>query len=56
MVEHLRDIPNFFAFSIGFTHFFSSKTWKYVFKKAGFQSISETKFTPYMSVFNTIKK
>ena len=43
-------------FSIGFTHFFSSKTWKYVFKKAGFQSITETKFTPYMSVFNTIKK
>lgn len=56
MVEHLRDVPNFFAFSVGFTHFFSSKTWKNVFKKAGFQSITETKFTQYMSIFSTIRR
>ena len=55
MVEHLRDVPNFFAFSIGFTHFFSSKVWKRVFKQAGFKSTTETKFTPFMSVFNVIK-
>ncbi|WP_435415813.1 class I SAM-dependent methyltransferase [Polaribacter aestuariivivens] len=54
MVEHLRDIANFFAFSVGFTHFFSNKTWKHVFKKAGFTSINETKFTPFMSIFNII--
>ncbi len=52
MVEHLRDFPNFLAFSIGFTHFFSKKTWKQSFQKAGFCSITETKFTPFMSVFN----
>jgi len=52
MVEHLRDTPNFLAFSIGFTHFFSQKVWKRVFKKAGFNTILETKFTPFMSVFN----
>lgn len=51
MVEHLRDLPNFLAFSVGFTHFFSKKTWKKAFQKAGFTSISETKFTPFMSVF-----
>ena len=55
MVEHLRDMPNFFAFSIGFAHFFSNKTWEIVFKKAGFTSISETKFTSFMSIFNAIK-
>ena len=51
MVEHLRDLPNFFAFSVGFTHFFSRKVWKRAFKDAGFTSFSETKFTPFMSIF-----
>lgn len=51
LVEHLRDVPNFFAFSIGFTHFFSKNTWINVFKKAGFNTALENKFTPYMSVF-----
>jgi SAM-dependent methyltransferase len=52
MVEHLRDFPNFFAFSVGFTHFFSRKTWKNAFEKAGFSSFVETKFTPFMSIFS----
>ncbi len=51
-VEHLRDVPNFFAFSIGFTHFFSKKTWHKAFNEAGFLSFKETKFTPFMSIFN----
>jgi SAM-dependent methyltransferase len=51
MVEHLRDFPNFLAFSVGFTHFFSRKTWKKAFTAAGFSRIDETKFTPFMSVF-----
>jgi SAM-dependent methyltransferase len=52
MVEHLRDFPNFLAFSVGFTHFFSKATWKKAFEKAGFSSFGETKFTPFMSIFN----
>jgi SAM-dependent methyltransferase len=52
MVEHLRDFPNFLAFSVGFTHFFSRSTWKIAFKRAGFSTFRETKFTPFMSVFN----
>ena len=52
MVEHLRDFPNFLAFSVGFTHFFSKKIWKKTFDKAGFTSFAETKFTPFMSIFN----
>ncbi|WP_153799746.1 class I SAM-dependent methyltransferase [Foetidibacter luteolus] len=51
MVEHLRDFPNFLAFSVGFTHFFSKRVWKKAFEKAGFSSFSETKFTPFMSIF-----
>lgn len=52
MVEHLRDCPNFWAFTIGFTHFFSTTTWKKVIKSAGFKSVKETKFTLFMSIFN----
>jgi ubiquinone/menaquinone biosynthesis C-methylase UbiE len=51
MVEHLRDFPNFLAFSVGFTHFFSRATWKMAFERAGFNSVAEKKFTPFMSVF-----
>ena len=52
MVEHLRDFPNFLAFSIGFTHFFSRAVWKSAFERAGFSSFQEIKFTPFMSIFN----
>lgn len=51
MVEHLRDFPNFLAFTIGFTHFFSSSIWRQACNKAGFISIEERKFTPFMSIF-----
>ncbi len=52
IVEHLRDFPNFLAFTVGFTHFFSRATWKSAFKSAGFSAFKETKFTPFMSIFN----
>jgi len=51
MVEHLRDLPNFFAFSVGFTHFFSKKIWKNAFKNSGFTTFEDVKFTPFMSIF-----
>jgi ubiquinone/menaquinone biosynthesis C-methylase UbiE len=52
MVEHLRDFPNFLAFSVGFTHFFSRAVWKRAFDRAGFSSFSERKFTPFLSIFH----
>jgi len=52
MVEHLRDFPNFLAFSVGFSHFFSRSVWKNAFERAGFSSFQETKFTAFMSIFN----
>lgn len=51
MVEHLRDLPNFIAFTIGFTHFFSKSTWESAISEAGFQNLEEQKFTPFMSIF-----
>jgi len=51
LVEHLRDFPNFLAFSVGFTHFFSKAVWKDVFTSAGFTKCKEIKFTPFMSIF-----
>ncbi|HET6252950.1 MAG TPA: methyltransferase domain-containing protein [Puia sp.] len=51
MVEHLRDVANFVAFSVGFTHFFSRFVWKDAFERAGFITFHETKFTPFMSIF-----
>jgi SAM-dependent methyltransferase len=52
MVEHLRDFPNFLAFSVGFTHFFSRSVWQNAFELAGFSVFQEVKFTPFMSIFN----
>ncbi len=55
MVEHLRDLPNFMAFTIGFTHFFSKITWGKALAKAGFRTIQEEKFTLFMSIFKCKK-
>ena len=51
MVEHLRDFPNFIAFTIGFNHFFSKQVWETALSKGGFGTIKEKKFTPFMSIF-----
>jgi SAM-dependent methyltransferase len=53
MVEHLRDFPNFVAFTIGFTHFFSRHTWKKAFEKAECKAFQEIKFTPFLSIFTS---
>jgi ubiquinone/menaquinone biosynthesis C-methylase UbiE len=52
MIEHLRDFPNFLAFTVGFTHFFSKNVWGKAFKESGFSTFTEQKFTPFMSIFN----
>lgn len=55
MVEHLRNIPNFLAFNIGFLHFYSKKNWMNNFKGAGFDIVEEKKHTPFISIFKLMK-
>ena len=56
MVEHLRDFPNFLAFTIGVPHFFSKAAWKKAFLAANIDRFNEIKFTPFMSIFTGEQK
>ena len=51
VTEHLRDLPNFIAFNVGFFHFFSRKEWCSTFTSAGLSIIKENKITPFISSF-----
>lgn len=51
VTEHLRDLPNFLAYNIGFFHFHSKHTWKNSFRKAGLTIAKEVKITPFITAF-----
>jgi hypothetical protein len=51
VLEHLRDIPNFIAYNIGFFHFHSRKEWKHNFADAGFILEQELRLTPFVALF-----
>ncbi len=51
VVEHLRDFPNFIAYTIGFFHFYSKSSWLTVFNQSNLNVISEIKNTPFISTF-----
>lgn len=51
VTEHLRDLPNFLAYNIGFLHFHSRKTWMTTFTSAGFKLVKEIKTTPFITTF-----
>ncbi len=51
VLEHLRDLNNFLAYTLGFFHFYSRKTWLSTFKQAGLSLRSEQKLTPFLSLF-----
>lgn len=51
ITEHLRDMPNFLAYSIGFFHFYSQQTWLRDFKSANLVVKEELKITPFVSSF-----
>ncbi len=51
IMEHLRDPNNFLAYTIGFLHFHSKKTWLRNFTEADLQIEKEIKITPFITVF-----
>jgi hypothetical protein len=51
VVEHLRGVPNFLAYNVGFFHFFSMNEWKSNFSEAGFGVERTKKVTPFITVF-----
>ncbi len=51
VTEHLRDTPNFFAYTIGFLHFYSKQCWLNVFAKANLFLVKEKKSTSFISTF-----
>lgn len=55
VVEHLRDLPNFLAYTIGVLHFYSSSEWRRVFRAAGLAVAHEEKITPFVSAFTLIR-
>ncbi|RAV97716.1 methyltransferase [Pseudochryseolinea flava] len=51
VVEHLRDVPNFLAYNIGFFHFYSRREWNANFHEAGLHLDTHFNITPFVSVF-----
>ena len=51
VTEHLRDPANFLAYTIGFLHFHSRRTWLETFRAAGLRVEREVKTTPFISTF-----
>ncbi len=51
VTEHLRDMPNFLAYTIGFFHFHSKSTWLQTFRNADLTISKEIKITPFLTTF-----
>ncbi len=51
ITEHLRDLNNFLAYTIGFFHFHSKSTWHETFKLANLNLEAEIKTTPFITTF-----
>lgn len=51
VTEHLRDPANFLAYTIGFLHFHSRRTWLATFQRAHLRVESEIKTTPFITTF-----
>jgi len=51
VTEHLRDLPNALAYSLGVLHFHPQAAWRKSFAQAGLNLMAEIKTTPLVSTF-----
>lgn len=51
LIEHLRDIPNFLAYTIGFLHFVSLSSWLKNFQETDLVLSQKFHITPFITVF-----
>jgi SAM-dependent methyltransferase len=51
VTEHLRDLPNFLAYTIGFFHFLPRSAWVDTFQQAGLKIAARVKTTPFITTF-----
>ena len=51
VVEHLRDTSNFLAYTVGFFHFHSRKTWHSTFGHSQLGLAREVDITPFITTF-----
>ncbi len=51
VTEHLRDLNNFLAYTIGFFHFHSKTSWLETFEQANLIVKQELKSTPFITTF-----
>ena len=55
VTEHVRDLANCLAYTVGVFHFFTSQNWISTFKTTGFYSIEKLPFTPFVTTFKLTK-
>lgn len=51
ITEHLRDLPNALAFTVGVGHFFSRRTWSAAFQDAGLRIITAERTAGFITTF-----
>lgn len=55
IIEHLRDLPNFLAYNIGFFHFLDKQCWLKVFSKSNLTIRRKQKINPFITNFTLTK-
>lgn len=51
VVEHLRNVPNYFAYTVGAFHFFTRYSWYRTFQKSNLRLHSSSKINPFVTLF-----
>jgi hypothetical protein len=51
VMEHLRDVPNALAYTIGVFHFLSLSSWKHTFAAAGLSVAQQQQLNPFIQLF-----